>query len=328
MRKLLLSILLFSCFCGFAGENILFKGVSFSAANKTTTSKDIKPIATINANWISIVPYGFLKDHEVVYDSKFQWVGERPEAIKACVKLAKDQGLKVMIKPHIWIGHNSYTGIYSCETEAQWEKFESSYKKYIMTFVDLAVSEKVEMFSIGTEWGKFVEARPQFWKDLIKEIRTKYTGKLIYAANWDDYQKVPFWNQLDYIGIDSYFPLSLVENPKMSELIKSWKTIMPLLEQYSSSKKKKIVFTEFGFKSTSKATISPWEHKDDGKFSEKVQDMAFRSFFQTIWKKPWFKGGFIWKWYHNHEHAGGRGDTDFTPQNKLAEETIQKFYGE
>ncbi|MFT4602313.1 MAG: hypothetical protein ACI857_002499 [Arenicella sp.] len=326
--KLLLIILCSLATVSFAGDNILFKGISFSMANKATSAGDIKPITKINANWISIVPYAFLKDHEVMYDSKFQWVGERPESIRDCIKMAKSEGLKVMLKPHIWIGHSTYTGIYKCETESDWEMFEKSYKGYIMTFVDLAVTEKVEMFSIGTEWGRFVEARPQFWKSLIKDIRAKYKGKLIYAANWDDYQKVPFWNDLDYIGIDSYFPLSLAENPKISELVKSWKTIMPIIEQYSSSKKKKIVFTEFGFKSTSKGTISPWEHKDDGKFSEKIQDIAFKSFFQTIWKKPWFKGGFVWKWYHNHEHAGGRGDTDFTPQNKLAEETIRKYYGE
>lgn len=327
MRRLILLFFSLGHFL-YAGDNIQFKGVSFSAANKVTTSKDIQPIANIHANWISIVPYGFLKDNTIKYDSKYQWVGERPEAIRACVKLAKKEGLNVMIKPHIWIGHGTYTGHYSCATEEEWTEFEKSYHDYIMAFIKIAEEEKVELFSIGTEWGKFVETRPQFWKGLIKDIRAVYSGELIYAANWDDYQKVSFWSDLDYIGIDSYFPLSLEANPKMSELLKSWKTIMPIIEQYSSSKKKKVVFTEFGFKSTTRATISPWEHKDQGIYSEKVQDLAFKSFFQTIWTKPWFKGGFIWKWYHDHKHAGGRGDTDFTPQNKLAEETIIKYFGQ
>ncbi len=327
MRYLIILLLLLTQL-SFAGDNIIFKGVSFSAANKVTTSKDIKPIASINANWISIVPYGFLKDNAITFDSKYQWVGERPEAIRACVKLAKAEGLKVMIKPHIWIGHGTYTGHYSCTTEEEWQSFEKSYKAYILAFVKIAEEEKVELFSIGTEWGKFVEIRPQFWKSLIKDIRKIYSGKLIYAANWDDYQKVSFWKELDYIGIDSYFPLSLEANPKLGELIKSWKTIMPIIEQYASSHKKKVVFTEFGFKSTTQATVSPWEHTDAGDFSEKIQDLAFKSFFQTIWNKPWFTGGFIWKWYHDHEHAGGRGDTDFTPQNKLAQETISKYFGQ
>ena len=321
-----LIVLFLSCSIVFAGDNISFKGISFSASNKVTVVGDIQPIANLNANWISIVPYGFLKNNEVRYDSKYQWVGEKPEAIRECVQLAKSQGLKVMIKPHIWIGEGTYTGLYQCQNEDEWKMLEESYRNYLMAFVNIAQDEGVEMFCIGTEWGKFVELRPKYWKGLIKDIRKVYQGKLIYAANWDDYQKVKFWTDLDYIGIDSYFPLSLEPNPKLVQLIRSWKTIMPILEQYSSLQKKKIVFTEFGFKSTTHATISPWEHKDEGEFSEKVQDLAFKSFFQTIWKKPWFKGGFIWKWYHDHKHAGGRGDTDFTPQNKLAEQTIKKFY--
>lgn len=328
MNKLVFSML--GCmllFMPHAQDQIEFKGISFSAANKKTSAADLSPIVEVNANWISIVPYGFLKDNEIIYDSKFQWVGERPEAIRECVKLSKELGLKVMIKPHIWIGHGSYTGHYTCETADAWKAFETSYQNYILAFVQMAAEENVELFCIGTEWGKFVQARPEFWKDLIKKVRAIYSGKLIYAANWDDYQKVSFWKELDYIGIDSYFPLSLDPNPKLNELVRSWKTIMPLIEQYASLQQKKVVFTEFGFKSTTKATISPWEHKDDGAFSEKVQDLAYRSFFSTIWKKSWFKGGFVWKWYHNHAIAGGEGDTDFTPQNKMAEATIRKYYG-
>ncbi len=57
-----------------------------------------------------------------------------------------------------------------------------------------------------------------------------------------------------------------------NELEKGWLTI-------SSSKKRKVVFTEFGFRSTIVGTVSPWEHESAAKFSEKVQDLAFKSFF-------------------------------------------------
>jgi hypothetical protein len=326
MRLLLFIFIGFSSLL-FAGDNILFKGISFSAANTKLDKADILPICNVNANWVSVVPYGFLKDNEITYDSKFQWQGEKIDGIRETVKLCKEQGLKVMMKPHVWIGHGTYTGYYSCTAESDWLNFEKSYREYIMAFVDLAIEEKVDMFSVGTEWATFVETRPKFWVNLIRDVKAKFKGKVTYAANWDDYQKVSFWNELDYIGIDSYFPLSIAENPKLPELIKSWKVIMPILEQFSSSKKRKIVFTEFGFRSTVVGTVSPWEHKSSAKFSEKVQDLAFKSFFQTIWKKDWFKGGFIWKWYHNHEKSGGTGDTDFTPQNKLAEKTIRKYFG-
>jgi hypothetical protein len=320
-------LLFFICNGGIlAQEQIEFKGVSLSAANAETRAADIEPIVNIGANWLSVVPYAFLRDDQVYFDSKFQWTGERPDAVRKCIQIAHDKGLKVMLKPHVWLGHGGYTGDFICESDEAWNKFETTYTKYIMSFVDLAIEEDVEMFAIGTEWGSCVEQRPEYWIDLIRKIKGKYKGKLTYAANWDDFQRVPFWSELDYIGIDSYFQLSLYSNPKFFELMKSWKAIVSGLELFSAQHKKKIVFTEYGYKSTEDATVSPWEHKSASPFSEKVQDNAFKSFFQTIWKKQWFKGGFIWKWYHNHDKAGGRGDTDFTPQNKLAEETIKKYY--
>lgn len=326
-RAVISFILLNSIFVFSQTDNIQFKGISFSAANKVTTAKDIRPIADINANYISIVPYGFLSENTIKYDSRYQWVGERPEAIRHCVQLAHEEGLQVMLKPHIWIGHGTYTGHYVCETEEEWKELEESYHSYILEFVKIAQEEKVAVFSIGTEWGAFVEARPKFWKSLIKDVRAAYDGKVVYAANWDDYQDVSFWEDLDYIGIDSYFPLSEKGNPRLSELIKSWREIMPKIEAFALKERKKVIFTEFGFKSTSIATVEPWVHKDGGRFSEKVQNLAYKSFFATVWKQSWFAGGFVWKWYHNHSRAGGQGDRDFTPQNKLAEETIRRNYG-
>ncbi len=303
-----------------------FKGVSFSAPSEEVLTSDIEPIVNVNANWISIVPYAFLKDNEVLFNSKWQWWGEKPEGIRQTIKLSKELGLKIMLKPHVWIGHGDYSGVYSCDSERDWLKFEKSYTSYIMTFVDIAIEEEVEMFCIGTEWGKAVAIRPEYWKGLIKDIREKYKGKLTYAANWDDFDKVSFWSELDYIGIDSYFPLSTVKNPNVKQLVEGWKIISSALEKFSERIKKDILFTEFGFKSSSDATIKPWEFDSKAEFSEETQNNAFQSFFKTIWMEDWFKGGFVWKWFRDHINSGGKGDTDFTPQNKKAEETIRNEY--
>jgi hypothetical protein len=65
--------------------------------------------------------------------------------------------------------------------------------------------------------------RPEYWSQLIKKIKKIYSGN--YAANWDDFDKVPFWNELDYIGIDAYFPLSDATTPSVLELNDSSSTL-------------------------------------------------------------------------------------------------------
>ncbi|UKN02029.1 glycoside hydrolase [Paracrocinitomix mangrovi] len=324
--RLILAILSLGCFVLQAQESKSFKGVNFTMTNRLTAATDITPVVDLNANYISIIPYAFVKDDKIVFDSKFQWIGEKTEGIKKCIELAQKDGLKVMLKPHVWIGHGTYTGDFKCTDPDNWAGFEKSYQEYIMHFVDIAVEYNVPAFCIGTEFASFIEARPAFWKGLIKEIKKKYKGKLTYAANWDEFDKVPFWNQLDYIGIDAYFPLSSKPNPKISDLKYAWKVVIKALEKYSADIGKPIVFTEFGFKSSTHCTIKPWEDSDKGKYSEKMQKLAFQACFETIWKEEWFAGGFIWKWYHNHDKAGGKGDTDYTPQNKLAEETIKTYF--
>ncbi len=57
------------------------------------------------------------------------------------------------------------------------------------------------------------------------------------------------------------------------------------------------------------------------------QNNAFQALFESIWNKPWFAGGFVWKWHYNHPMAGGKEDSHFTPQNKPAQKTIAKYFG-
>ena len=48
-----------------------------------------------------------------------------------------------------------------------------------------------------------------------------YSGKLTFGANWYlEYEDVTFWDDLDYIGIQAYFPLTKKENQGVDELVK------------------------------------------------------------------------------------------------------------
>ena len=74
------------------------------------------------------------------------------------------------------------------------------------------------------------------------------------------------------------------------------------------------------------STIKPWEHNTTNAYSAAIQDRAYQALFQVVWQEDWLAGMFIWKWYHNHESKGNKGNIDFTPQNKMAEATIREYW--
>jgi hypothetical protein len=114
--------------------------------------------------------------------------------------------IQIMLKPQIWIRKGAFTGHIKMSTAEDWVLFENQYRCFILRFARLAQELNIPLFCIGTELKVFVRARPAFWKALIEEIRAVYKGKLTYAANWDEYEETFFWDALDFIGIDAYFP--------------------------------------------------------------------------------------------------------------------------
>ncbi len=305
-----------------------FKGICFSSPKAAVKKSDILAIAEMNANWIAVVPYAYYYEGEIHYNMDDQWKGERAEGIRKTVQFAHEEGMKVMLKPHVWIKDGSYTGRFDPGSEEDWVLLEESFRKYIRKLKNIAIEEEVELFCLGSEWGKFAKQRQGFWLDLIDDINHTYSGKVTYAANWDDYRDFPFWNELDYIGIDSYFPLSDLKNPSLGKLMKGWKTIMKELKPFAKEQNKKIFFPEFGFRSTEKSTIKPWDFDADAVFSEEVQNNAYKTYFESIWKQEWFAGGFIWEWFADHDSSGWKDNLGYSPQRKLAEETIREAYAD
>ena len=104
MNKGLLTIFSFLLVSSFAIAKEI-KGMSFSAPNKEVFDRDIQPIKKLNANWISIVPYGFLQNNVVSYDSEWQWWGEKEEGVRETIALCQAANLKIMLKGLLDIIH-------------------------------------------------------------------------------------------------------------------------------------------------------------------------------------------------------------------------------
>lgn len=311
-------------------SNDKINGVSFVASDKKITQQNINPIIHINANFAAIMPFAVIKklSHPtVVYDPNRQWFGETPTGVTQYIIALKKNHIKIMLKPQLWVWNGEFTGNIKMTSEKDWLELEQTYEDFILTHAKIAQDNQVEIYCIGTELEQFVKHRPLFWNALIQKIRRIYKGKLTYAANWDEYLKTPFWAALDYIGIDGYFPLSEEKTPMIQTLKIGWQKHKIKMKKHSDSLNKKILFTEFGYRSVDYAAAKPWEiDYNKTAVNLKGQVNTTRVLFEELWNEDWFAGGFVWKWFIDYKNSGGKNDPRFTPQNKPAEDVIREYY--
>ncbi len=322
------ALILWSCQAEFPSRK--YNGISLVASRDSLQPEHIDRLLDVNANSVALMPYAFMKDSgnpQLIFNIERQWFGERVEGVEQAIFLLKQRNLNIMLKPHIWIRNGQFTGDLNFSSEQDWEDFERSYRKYILLYAEVAEKYDLEIFCIGTELYEFVFQRPQFWQSLIQEVKRKYRGKLVYAENWDKANKTEIWKELDYIGIDAYFPLNGQASPGKDQIKAGWLRHKHMLEELSSSFNKPVLFTEYGYRSRDYALKEPWNsERGNSVINQQIQARALEVIYEEFWKEKWFHGGFLWKW-HQQKSAGGMDNDRFTPQNKPAEHVIKDYYG-
>ncbi len=314
------------------------RGVHVFGRMDSTTFKDL---SSIHADWITLVPYAGQSGHDSPDIRYFRredpdYIKERNERWIRQIESAHEAGFKVFLKPHIWIS-NAAKGKWRSDIyyddEDDWKTWSKNYRSFILFYAEMAEQADVEMYCIGVELTRLSREKPEFWRTLIRDVRTVYHGKLTYAGNWyKEYESITFWDELDYIGIQAYFPLTNKDNPDLDELIQSWKRKSSEIASFSDKFNKPVLFTEIGYKSTSDGAARPWEWIDyynkGAAFeqSDETQANAYQSVFETIWNESWFAGIHLWQWRGDGRNQRGQSHLDFTPQNKPAEGIIAQGF--
>lgn len=330
--------------------------MSFGGPKKQgLTAKMFESIKATNANWVGIISEVTLDrtDLRLRFDTENQWWGGTIEGTTKSIQLAKKAGFKVFLKPHIVLGEiPTYDGIesvllriapktyrYGLEDKthgAEWRGdfkpkkivdlllWEQSYERYILKLAQIAADLEVDLFAVGTELKQSAWKRPKFWRQLIQKVRKIYKGPLTYAANWDEYDKITFWADLDYIGIDTYFPINRQKTPHLKRTLKNWRPIRRKLKKFSKNNNRPILLTEFGYRNVNYAGKRPWTHdKDPATVNNQAQVNLLTAFFETFWEESWVAGGFAWKWFAHPKNAG---NTSFSVRGKPALKVMQEWY--
>jgi hypothetical protein len=241
-----------------------------------------------------------------------------------------------MLKPHIWIRERSdgkWRGSIDFSTGSEWDQWWTGYRRLVLHYAELAEASGMEALCIGTELRSTVLKRPGDWRRLIADVRKVYGGELTYSANWyGEFEEVPFWDALDYIGIQAYFPLSADSVGVTLESLKAaWEPHVERIEALQRRVGKPVLFTEVGYRSTVDAAVEPWTWRSQAPVNLELQATCYEAMFQAFWNRPWFAGAHIWKWFPEGSkrpegRRARRRERGFTPQGKPAEEVLARWY--
>jgi hypothetical protein len=278
----------------------------------------VKELSSLGVEWVAIHPYGGIRRNGQIRFSDPMRTGY----LLRSVPLSTAAGMKVFWTPHLaYWGTFEWRGAidFGDDREA-WTRFFTDYEAFIVAHARFAQQHALPLFSVGIEYERTMKYEKE-WRRIIAEVRKVYRGKITYAANWDGLERVPFWDAVDLIGVQAYFPLG-GETPSDTELDESWKRIWQRLGALSKKHGKQILFNEIGYARSRKAAAEPWAPDLDESPSVLLlrKRLLARAF--TELSHPLLAGAFWWKWIPG-DH---RWDRDFSMRDAEAIEALEAHW--
>lgn len=261
---------------------------------------ELDRLQALGVNWVAIHPYARISaDGEV--SSRLD-PSDPPRWLTRPIAEAHARGMQIMVKPHLayWGSPFSWRGAIDFEDPAQLDRFFSSYTRWVVALAQ--VTQAADAFVVGTELDRLLPHDVR-WRAVIAAVRALFPGKLTYAANWTDFARVPFWDALDAVGVQAYFPLAPAATPpsrvSSEQLLAGWAEVLPALQAVHRQTGKPVIFTELGYTDTAQAAATPWAH---GRHGDAAAQALQRRCLETALavlrrERAWLHGAFVWKWF-------------------------------
>lgn len=290
----------------------------------------IHQLDRIGTNWLAVSPAWYQDTAASGEIHPWQGITPSDESVRHLIGLAHRLGMKVMLKPVVEARDGSWRPDFRAD---DWDAWFASYQRFVTHYARLAAEEGVEAFSAGDAYSGSDVGRPDDWRRMIVAIRREFKGPVLYGADWDRFRNVRFWDAVDLIGINAYFPLSSKPAPTLDDLKAGWSRWIQDIERWrprSGFEGKQIVFTEIGYASRKGAAYRPSALAPGAPVDLRLQRDAYEAAFQTVYHRPWLAGLF-WFWWDNPsvpDWPGGSGDRGYTPRGKPAEKVLSRWYGQ
>lgn len=288
-------------------------------------------LAEMGVTWVSLTPFGriwSLSSTDIQMDFEAPYEDNRV-AVRRMITQARERGIRVLVIPHLWVETGGWRGELDPGSAEGWAAYQASYRDFLLRWARDAADAGADALSLGVECKSWSGRFPRFWTELIRDVRAVFPGLLTYSANWDEVEDVLFWDQLDFIGINAFYPLAeengASDEQYLSGALGRARDVAALAEAIQ----RPVLFVEVGYTTRADAAVQPWLWPDDMEdvvIDEREQARALEATFRAFLGERWFAGFFVWRYYASLDDVSQEARWGFSPHTKLAETVLRDAF--
>jgi hypothetical protein len=296
-----------------------------------TSAALLDELARMGTTWISVTPFGriwSLSSTEIAMDFEAPYEDNRV-AVARMIRQAKERGMGVLLIPHLWVETGGWRGEIDPGSEEGWAAYQASYRAFLLEWAELAAEAGADGLSIGVECKSWSGRFGGYWNQLIRDVRQRFPGFLTYSANWDEVEGVVFWDQLDVIGVNAFYPLAYHSAASYAEYLAGAAHARDGIRSIAQGFDMPVLFVEVGYTTRADAAVQPWLWPDEMTnvvFDEHEQARALSALFEVFLPEPWFVGFFLWRYYADLDDVSQEHIWGFSPHGKVAEPMLSQVF--
>ncbi len=270
-------------------------------------------LSTVGADSLALTPYLWQPAPD---STNVVRGGDTPDAALAtAIRQARELGLKVLVKPHLWV-NTARPGEVRMADDAGWRRWFAAYTEALVAMARVAQEAGAEAFSIATAI-RAGNTRPE-WRETIAAVRAVFRGRLLMvAADSDDAETFPHWPLLDAVGLRIFRPLGA--DDRSETWAQPMQREVDRIDRLEQRLRKRVWVAELGIRSAAGAASNPALSVEERASvpDQRVQAEALARWLRRL-DRPSVEAVLLWRWLTD-PGSGGPTDTDYTPQGKQAE---------
>ena len=279
-------------------------------------------LKSLNVNTVAILMEGYLENLESVSIE----IPNRDHLarIEAALVDANRMGFSTILIPHLYLRDGGWRGHITMSEPQVRDRWWGSYTRFIEEAARISERSGATVLSLGVELKGMsgeLDTRTRF-RALRQRVQKLYRGLLTYSANWDEAESVKFWDLVDIVGVNGYYPL-------VPDVERGSEAIAQRLHELHQSTKKEVLVLEVGYRSGPMSHLKPWDWPEDvanKDVDEAAQAKNWAAILTNWLTTDGIRGLLVWVIPTDPDDPASEPPHGFNPLNKAAEQVLKRAF--